>query len=52
MNSYIIILFLIVLYLSFVGGYKNREKFSIANKIGTYYFILFNHIFGRIITKI
>ena len=52
MNLYIIILFLIVLYSSFVGGYKNREKFSLANKIGSYYFILFHHIFGRIITKI
>lgn len=52
MNLYIIILFLIVLYSSFKVGYKKHEKFSLANKVGTYYFILFNHIFGRIITKI
>ena len=52
MNLYIIILFLILLYSSFLAGYKKREKFSLANKIGSYYFILFHHIFGRIVTKI
>ena len=52
MNLYIIILLLIMLYSSFKGGYKKREKFSIANKIGTKFFIIFNHIFGRLITRI